>query len=65
MVASPRSLWRGHLTADWIELEILSDCPQKPPPAQNAGEANKASLGVRFGSLATLFVAGALDCGLD
>ena len=53
------------MTADWIELEILSDCPQKPPPAQNAGEANKASLGVRFGSLATLFVAGALDCGLD
>ena len=32
---------------------------------QNAGGATKASPGGRFGSLATLFVAGAGDCGLD
>ena len=65
LVASPRFLWRGHVTAAWIERGLMTKRSQKPPPAQNAGGATKASPGGRFGSLATLFVAGACDCGLD
>ena len=43
MVASPRFLWRGPVTAAWIELDMVTERSQKPPPAQNAGGATKAS----------------------